>query len=318
MKTESILNVSVTGYKNYEDIKGGAVNLLEWLTRVPNSEEIELIKKIKLEKDKTKRDALKAKLPCITPSGIFLPTRSIKNLSHHSGWICVDVDYAKANLEIENFEDLKTQFAKINQVAFCAKSVSGQGWFILIKIAYPQKHLQHFLAIQRIFNSLGIAIDISCKDVSRLRGFSGDAEVYVNHAATVLKTFDVPVKALKTSNRSHVNSIECEAAIVESYLDEIETFAIDITGTYTTWLSICFDLASTFGEGGRSYFQRCSQFHEDYSETECDNKFDSCLAADKEPSLGAFINACKAAKVQPSTIRHKTSAAEDFAVPYAD
>ena len=70
-------------------------------------------------------------------------------------------------------------------MAYCGLSVSGQGVFLLIPIAYPEQHLSHFLALQQVFQQqLGVVIDSNCKDLCRLRGYSYNEDGYFNHQAT--------------------------------------------------------------------------------------------------------------------------------------
>ena len=66
---------------------------------------------------------------------------------------------------------------------------------------------------------------------------------------------------------------------IELIISRIEAACIDITGSYSDWLHIGFALADEFGEGGRDYFHRISQFYSKYSLSECNNQFDQCLKA---------------------------------------
>ncbi|RLD85196.1 MAG: DNA primase, partial [Bacteroidetes bacterium] len=66
---------------------------------------------------------------------------------------------------------------------------------------------------------------------------------------------------------------------IESYINTIEQSAIDITGNYATWRDIGFAIANEYGETGRVYFHRISQFHSGYVLKECDEQFDKCLSS---------------------------------------
>ncbi len=57
----------------------------------------------------------------------------------------------------------------------------------------------------------------------------------------------------------------------------VEAFAVDITPTYSEWLSIAFALVSELGEDGRSIFHRLSRFNPNYEARETDRQYSACL-----------------------------------------
>ena len=61
------------------------------LQRIKEGKNQELVKKIRAEKDKTKRNELKKNLPAICFSGKF-NKRSDSSIVEHSGLICLDFD----------------------------------------------------------------------------------------------------------------------------------------------------------------------------------------------------------------------------------
>ena len=65
----------------------------------------------------------------------------------------------------------------------------------------------------------------------------------------------------------------------ELIIARIEAAQTDITTNYTDWLNICFALADEFGEAGRAYFKRISQFYPGYSVTDSDKQYDQCMKA---------------------------------------
>ena len=64
----SVLNVDVSCFRDYYSTKTVNVNLLTWLRSAKYQHEVNTIRQLM---DKKQRDKLKAKLPAITPSGIF-------------------------------------------------------------------------------------------------------------------------------------------------------------------------------------------------------------------------------------------------------
>lgn len=287
----SILNITVSCYRNYSDpIPNGEITLLKWLQSSKLKGKVDAIR---ITKDKKTRNTIKATLPAITPSGTFSYRNEI-SLVRYSGFVCLDIDL-EGNERISNYAALKNEMAKIKQVAYCGLSVSGQGYFLLIPLAYPEKHLQHFYALQLIFQKFGIKIDDKCKDVSRLRGYSYDPDAYFNHFAIPFKALYTPT--VKTSQRTIGLSKPTgdNAELVETLLIKIEHANVDITADYNYWFSIGCNFAATFGECGREYFHRASQFHSDYNTSACNSKFNSCLKKVNNllPDLGSFINRCK-------------------------
>lgn len=123
--------------------------------------------------DKATRDKLKGNLPCAIPSLLYDGS--------HSGLITIDLD-AKDNPTWTPLQ-MKQLVSKIANVFYCGYSCSGAGVWALIPIAEPDKHLQHFKALKRVFSSIGLSIDVACSNVNRLRYVSYDAEPYINQNA---------------------------------------------------------------------------------------------------------------------------------------
>ena len=187
MNIESILNIGCSMFANGKATKPATVNLLHWLS---NRKHLHQQQQIRNAKDKAGRDALKIFMPCITPSGIF-SQRGKNYLVKHTGFIAIDIDL-KDNNHIENYHNLKNEVCKILNVAYCGLSVSGTGYWLLIPIAHPDKHEQHFKFIQQYFKSKNLIIDKACSDVARLRFYSYDPTAYFNHAAKPLQTHYTP------------------------------------------------------------------------------------------------------------------------------
>lgn len=68
-------------------------------------------------------------------------------------------------------------------------------------------------------------------------------------------------------------------------ISQIETTHTDIAASYDEWRNIGFALSDEFGENGRDLYHRISQFHPNYTPTECDKQFDNCMI-----SKGAGVN----------------------------
>lgn len=66
---------------------------------------------------------------------------------------------------------------------------------------------------------------------------------------------------------------------IEDVVSRIETSAIDIAPNYADWRDLGFALADALGENGRNYYHRLSRFYPNYSASETDKQFSSCLKA---------------------------------------
>ena len=287
----SILDTEVSCFQNYNTPDNPVtINLMTWLSSTKYQSMVETIRH---EPDKDKRFFMKASLPAITPSGIF-SRRESKSLVKHSGLIAFDVDYAQ-NKHIGNYKELKKEIIKISNIAYLGLSVSGTGFWGLIPIAFPEKHLQHFFALEIAFKKLGIVIDPSCKDIGRLRGYSFDAEMYFNRDARIFTAKHTP---LKTRMPYFKQLGDTDQAKVEQCLSQL---SVDITNEYANWFELGCALANTFGECGRPYFHKISHLYHSYSERETDKQFDKCLKGYRKITLGTLFHRFQAIGIKPET-----------------
>lgn len=64
---------------------------------------------------------------------------------------------------------------------------------------------------------------------------------------------------------------------VETVLQRIENYRVDLTCEYDDWIKLGFAFADEFGEAGLDFFQRISQFYPEYNTENCIRQFDKCL-----------------------------------------
>jgi|LauGreDrversion2_3_1035106.scaffolds.fasta_scaffold11537_2 hypothetical protein len=207
MVKESVLNVEVSCFRDYDTPQNPmSINLLTWLSSTKYKDKVETIRGIENKKE---RDAIKSKLPAITPSGIF-SYRKESDLIRHSGLIQIDIDLTGENKLISNWDDLKTELKKLPQIAYLGKSVSGRGYWGLIPIPDDAKtHRSYFDALKEIFLiTWGIELDDKPKNVASLRGYSFDTEAYFNHNAKpfLIKKLPKPKLAVPTKNTGFKSS----------------------------------------------------------------------------------------------------------------
>jgi hypothetical protein len=234
---------------------------------------------IRQEKNKSKRDELKAKLPAVTISGTFKERTRDCQLSH-SGMICLDFDL-KENPSVRNWNKVVADLSGIVNVAFAALSLSGNGVFAVIPLAFPMQHLEQFSALKSDFKFLGLNIDSSCSDVSRLRGITTDPKAYYNpYAESYRRIYKLHYMRQPKNN----NSDDCLRLI-----KKIITAGIDITSDYRNWYQIGAAIASEYGEAGRDFFHQISMIYPKYYQNECDRQYNNCLKNHKGYTIATLF-----------------------------
>lgn len=282
----------VSLFKSYTDKTPiDIISLYDWVTATQFADEVRRIRSF--VSDKKRQNELKSKLPCITPSGIFSYCKD-SNLDKHSGFICVDIDGGESNPKLkdkDSIESIKKSLGrKLPFLAYCGLSVSGKGLYCLFPIKYPEKHLQHYFALEEMFSKIGLNIDPACKNVSRLRGASFDENPFINlNAVPFTKTIDKSVirhKLMFTekSNQVYTNGeIHTVPHSLVVLIKAANKYQIDITGDRKRWFAIGCALAYEYGENGRWAFHEFSkhyktkQYH--YTPEETDLMYNNCLKA---------------------------------------
>lgn len=246
----------------------------------------------------------KEKLPCVTISASFDNVRNLDNIRTRNHFICFDIDrYAKAKKDKSNrcvdMLLVKEMFMDIPSTLYTGFSVSGDGVYGIIRIKDPERFSEYFEFFQQRFAHIGINIDNSCKDLTRLRFFSVDKEAYYNPdakafvlpPAVVIEPVKAPdpIKTVKPQmNQTAARQIYENSEKVKKIIANIQKHSIDITASYDDWFKIGGALYSEFGEDGRGYFHAISQYHPDYKATTCDEKYNQCKKL-KSISFGTML-----------------------------
>jgi len=151
------------------------VNIDKILTRIKEGKSKDLVKSIRLESDKRKRQELKKSLPAICFSGKFT-NRKDSSIIEHSGFICLDFDgYEKRKEMLE----AKQKLSKDKYTYSVFVSPSGNGLKVLVKIPNdPENHVNYFLALENYYESK--YFDKTCKNISRVCYESYDPLLFVN------------------------------------------------------------------------------------------------------------------------------------------
>lgn len=245
-------DIQISVYRGVRDTKGHISTLSDFLSNV----EYDAIQELRSCSDPEKRKRIKLSLPQATISGIFSPTRAAENLVRHSGLICVDID-KKDNLHLGNLDTLiQDTLSRIDEVAYASQSVSGNGYFVIIPLKYPEAHKAHFEKLVRDFAALDIVIDRACGDVSRLRCQSYDLHQYINLEAKPYEGLYHEPKPIRHVFSYNFSDIDAEDKVT-GLCRIISQQHIDLTANYEDWMKIGAALSS-LGESGRQWFHLCS------------------------------------------------------------
>lgn len=85
-----------------------------------------------------------------------------------------------------------------------------------------------------------------------------------------------PNKTKRPNETINIPSPEKIDEEVDTIIRRIEESKTDITDRYTEWINIGFALSDQFGDAGRGYFHRISQYYTDYNYDETEKQFAAC------------------------------------------
>jgi len=135
----------------------------------------ELVSKIRDEKDKSSRNELKKKLPCVLFSGTF-SERTDSAIIEHSGFICLDFDGFETERDLNDYRNILWQDVYTYSVFI---SPSGDGLKVIVKIpSVAEDHRAYFNCLKEHYNVK--YFDQSCVNESRICYMSSDETIYVN------------------------------------------------------------------------------------------------------------------------------------------
>ena len=166
----------VTIFKNIKETETPFyVNIDKILSRIKEGKTKELVKTIRQEEDKQKRNEIKKKLPAVCFSGTFT-NRKDSSLIEHSGFICLDFDgYEKKKSMIE----AKQKLTKDKYTYSVFVSPSGNGLKVIVKIpSDADNHINYFIALEKYYDSK--YFDKTCKNISRVCYESYDPLIFIN------------------------------------------------------------------------------------------------------------------------------------------
>ncbi len=212
--------VKVSVYVSVHAKKNDAVTLLAVLAAIKNGKVKDVVwaaRRYWADGDGKAANAMKQKLPCFTPSGLFEGGHAVKNLIEATGFIILDFD------EVDDLENLR---------AVCEgdpHTVSGfksplKGYKAIAHVENADgRHREAYELVRAHYEKItGLQVDVSGKDISRTCYFSYDPDCYI---AALYDSFvlippceaptippceggqgDVPFAGIATSNGSSITN----------------------------------------------------------------------------------------------------------------
>lgn len=247
----------------------GSLLMEDFLNKVKYGQWKDQIELVRNEKDKTRRDKLKANLPAVTISGIF-SERNEENLVEHSGFLAVDID---------NFND-KESLKEDPYTYALFHSASGNGIAVVVKVN-PDKHKESYRWLEQYyFASYGISVDRAPKNPASLRFVSYDPDLFINEKSWKSKTRS------KAPKKTQSIPIIYEEDDVSQMVQEAVDRGINIAPDYDTYRNLGFALAKGFGENGRNYFHSLCSVSEKYNSQQADKQYNICLRGANKAGIG--------------------------------
>jgi|TARA_R100000479_G_scaffold65066_2_gene30971 hypothetical protein len=179
--------IQVTCFQSiYDKDSPEYISLGDALKNIKRGNSQQLVEELRDTGDKQK----KLQLPVVLFSGTF-STRRDDDIFEHSRLVVIDLD----NVDVES---VKRQLGTDDYVFSCWASPSGNGVKALVQISNPERHEDHFRALEKYFEkTYGLEVDGTGKNLSRACFESYDPELIVQMGAKVFSAFITDHEATK-------------------------------------------------------------------------------------------------------------------------
>lgn len=294
----NIFDKQISVFTNAFHISPDGVYPIHYFLNPP--EQVRLsVQSVRDEQEKTVRNDLKKLLPAATISGVF-SSRSLRGLIEYNGIICLDFD--QADNPDWTPDTIKEHLAAIPEVGYAGTSCSGGGVFALIQTnnTNPALHGRIVDFLRACFLQDGLQIDVSCKDVCRLRFVSYDPDPLINPMPEVYDAVAYIERANRNATQPRPASGQHNAGLrLEKYVECLEGRRVDITNAYEKWVLVGLALASELGTAGETIFQRVSQFHPKYDPVATAKKYaELCRSGSGRVTIATFYKFCHEAGIR--------------------
>ena len=229
----------------------------------------------------------------VTFSGVF-SRRGGNYLTKYSELLVIDLDHLQ-DVERTKQRLLLDPYVE-TQLLFTSPNGNGLKWIIRVESPDHTYHGQYFDAIcNYLKDTYDLVVDKSGRDIARTCFLCYDSDAFLHPwHGNMNRMFDaaiflvnrkkfVPGDWIKRPEENRnirsgfLKSSTRQQLETETVVRRIEAFGIDLTSQYDDWVRLGYAFANEFGEGGRRYFHRVSQFHSGYRPKECDGQYDACL-----------------------------------------
>lgn len=205
----------------------------------------------------------KAKAPTAILQGTRQTWSRNAKMSSYTNVMCIDIDGAKPyensdNSHVSDWNAVRDELSKIKYISFASLSVSGNGVFVLIPIADAANYGNYFAAFSRLLKQhYNLTADKSCKDVTRLRFMSYDANAYFNYDAEVWDVampVEQPQRTYKTQSFCRHDALtETDKTIIRGVVEQCKKRGIVLTDSYDDWMRISAFFAHFWNDSEGQY-----------------------------------------------------------------
>lgn len=196
--------------------------------------EVLKIRELAMANMKEEADNLKKRLLAFTPSGLYEGGRKPEFLKEYSGLIVLDID----KLNPDQVNTLFLLAIGLDYTYSCFRSPSGLGLKILVKVSTQlDQHVNSYNLVADFYEKeLGISIDRSGKDVSRLCFMSYDPDLYFNSDSL---TFEFPESDIQIPEPDQTCESDFTSAFQKcvEFTDQKEDYASGNRNNYVHLLS---------------------------------------------------------------------------------
>ena len=263
----------VSLYDNFKYLKD--VSLSDALILgISCKKQIDICRLLKSQGKENEYREQKRKLPSYTATATYKGERKEVNMTNYNALCVVDLDH------LQDVEKAKEDIKKLPFVLYCAKSVGGKGLFCLIRVnGSKDEYLKHWYALKDDFEGIGLQIDESCKDDSRLRFVSYDEKPYINYQATIYakkKVCVIPSTNQAPPQTKHNQNKDCVLEL-QNIMEDVQQNHLQLSRSHSDTLYLSNVLSSVMGEDGRKYLHIIRQQRGNYDPIKTDSLFDYSL-----------------------------------------
>lgn len=247
----------VSYFKNFKDPNStkeiALIDILNNNIDIDTKSQINLMRKTATTAEQGQK--IKLNLPTFTPTGTF-KHRSTDGIINYNNLLSFDID-AKDNdndVTVDQMKKIILNSCLKNYIYYIGLSCSGNGLWGLFKVdGKASDYVNHFNAMEKDFEKIGIIIDTACKDISRQRFISTDDNYYVNNNSYVY-TKKYKIKEKTQTLQTPLQATTQDKQKLKDIVHDIEEQHINIIPTHQDSLQTIDTLINIMGEDGLKYW----------------------------------------------------------------